>query len=380
MQLIRRGDAGPAAAEMRAALVALGLVAPGSSPDAPDDVFDEACELALRGFQQRRGLIVDGIVGPETFRALTAAHWRLGDRVLARSLSAPLVGDDVATLQERLLELGYDAGRTDGIFGARTERALLAFQRESGVAPDGTCGPATLRALHQLGRKVVGGRPQFMRETEILHHRGPALLGKRIVVDPGHGGDDPGNVVDGLSEADLMWDLAARIEGRLVAAGVRADLTRGRHTGRSNPERAEFANASGADLLLSLHSDANTNPQAQGVATYHFGTGEGVSSTVGERLAGLALRELVARTGMTDCRSHAKSWDVLRLTKMPAVRVELGYLTSPADRARLGDPEFRDVVAEALLAAVQRLYLTGDMDPPTGTLRMPLLGAPTGGR
>ncbi len=370
MQLIRRGDSGPAPGEVRAALVALGLLPPPRPGVA--DVFDNDCELAVREFQQRRGLIVDGLVGPDTYRALMAARWRLGDRVLLRSLSAPMVGDDVVALQERLLELGYDAGRPDGIFGIRTERALLGFQRECGVALDATCGPATLRALHQLGRKVTGGRPQFLRESEVLHHRGPALHGKRVVVDPGHGGNDPGNVVGDLTEADLSWDLAARLEGRLVAAGVRADLTRGRDTTASEVERADFANASGADVLLSLHIDANGNPEARGVSTYHFVTGNGTSSTVGEHLSGLVLRELVARTGMLNCGSHGKSWEMLRLTRMPAVRVELGYLTSPADREQLADPAFRDIVAEGLLAAVQRLYLAKEVDPPTGTWRMPL--------
>jgi N-acetylmuramoyl-L-alanine amidase len=371
MQLIRRGDRGPAAAEVRTTLVALGLLAEGG----PADELDHACELAVREFQQRRGLIADGLVGPETYRALSGARWRLGDRVLVRSLSAPLVGDDVTALQDRLLELGYDAGRPDGIFGVRTERALLAFQRECGIALDGTCGPATLRALRQLGRKVVGGRPQYLREAEVLHHRGPALHGKRIVVDPGHGGSDAGEVAGGIREADVMWDLAARVEGRLVAVGVRADLTRGRDTGATDAERAAFANATGADLLLSLHADAHRNPQASGVATYHFGNGLGDTSTVGERLAGLVLREIVARTGLRDCRTHGKSWELLRLTRMPAVRLELGYLTSPLDRERLSDPAFRDVVAEALLVSVQRLYLASDADQPTGTLRLPLVPA-----
>jgi N-acetylmuramoyl-L-alanine amidase len=107
------------------------------------------------------------------------------------------------------------------------------------------------------------------------------------------------------------------------------------------------------------------------VATYHFGTGSGVTSTIGEKLAGLVQRELVARTGMLDCRSHAKTWELLRRTRMPAVRVDLGYLTNPADAARLANPAFRDVAAEAMLVAVQRLYFPEDIDPPTGTYRMP---------
>jgi N-acetylmuramoyl-L-alanine amidase len=55
---------------------------------------------------------------------------------------------------------------------------------------------------------------------------------------------------------------------------------------------------------------------------------------------------------------------------MPAVRLELGHLTHPGDAARLADPAFRDTVAEALLVAIQRLYLPADLDAPTGVLRL----------
>jgi len=82
-------------------------------------------------------------------------------------------------------------------------------------------------------------------------------------------------------------------------------------------------------------------------------------------------REIVARTGLQNCRSQGKTWTLLRLTRMPAVRVELGHLSHPGDAARLADPSFRDDVAEGLLVAVQRLYLPPDRDPPTGLLRLP---------
>jgi N-acetylmuramoyl-L-alanine amidase len=72
---------------------------------------------------------------------------------------------------------------------------------------------------------------------------------------------------------------------------------------------------------------------------------------------------------MTDLRTHGCTFDILRVTKMPAVQVELGYLTNAGDARRLADPAFRDLVAEALVVAVQRLYL-GDEDAATGTLRL----------
>jgi N-acetylmuramoyl-L-alanine amidase len=133
-------------------------------------------------------------------------------------------------------------------------------------------------------------------------------------------------------------------------------------------DRARLANDLAADLLISLHVDGHLNPAADGVAAYHYGTENGVTSTMGEQLAGLVLREIVARTGMRNCQTHAKTWDLLRYTRMPAVRVDIGYLTSPVDRARLIDPLFRERVVEAIIAAVQRMYFPAEIDVKTGTI------------
>ncbi|MGN6609763.1 MAG: peptidoglycan-binding protein [Jatrophihabitans sp.] len=372
MHNVRRGDRGSVVAEIRSMLASMGLL--NNTDGALADVFDDATELAVRHFQQRRGISVDGFVGPETFAALTEAHWRLGDRVLAHEPTALLLGDDVADLQRQLLELGYDIQRADGVFGRTTAEALRSFQYDYGLVPDGICGPATLRALRQLGRRVIGGRPQLLREQIAVADSGPSLFGKRIVLDPGLGGVVPGVMHGTLTEAGIVWDIASRLEGRLTALGVRTWLTRGPYNRRTDDERAAFANEIGADLVLSLHIDGAPSPRPHGLAAYYSG-GDESSSNIGERLADLAQRELVARTGMQDNRIHGKGWTLLRRTRMPAVRVELGYLTSPIDRPMLTNPLFRDTVAEGLLVAVQRLYLPTADDPPTGVLRIPAVAS-----
>ena len=247
--------------------------------------------------------------------------------------------------------MGYDVGRADGIFGAAHRRARSpSSSARSGSPPDGACGPQTMNALRRLGRKVVGGRPQLLREAErVPRSPGRPWSARRIVIDPGHGGADPACVVpDGplrWTEADLAYDLAARLEGRLAAAGMRVHLTRGpRPTSRlpdARPGRArQRARRRPAHLAAPRRPRQPGGRRASPPTTTAPATG--VTSTVGERLAGLVQREIVVRTGLRDCRTHAKTWELLRLTRMPAVRVEVGYLTSPADRARLVDPLFRD--------------------------------------
>jgi N-acetylmuramoyl-L-alanine amidase len=370
MQFFRRGDRGPAVAEIRAKLARLGLL---GDAGASDPVFDDTADRAVRGFQQERGLRVDGVVGPETYRALDEAHWRFGDRLLSYTVARPFVGDDVATLQQRLLDMGFDPGRCDGIFGRSTEAALQEFQRNVGLRADGALGPGTLRALEQLRRTVTGGSPSERREEERLRRGGGALAGRIVVLDPGHGGSDPGAVANGLVEAEIVLDLATRIEGRLGALGVTTYLTRSADTRPDDRERAVFANQMAAEIFVSLHLDAVPSENANGSACFFYGASlptREIHSAVGGRLCDLISREVSIRTDLTDGRTHPKSWELLRLTRMPAVRLEAGYVSSPGDAARLRTPEFRDALAEAVVAAVQRLYLPDHLDIPTGQFRI----------
>ena len=138
--VLRCGDRSAAVTEIRAALAALGLL------DNPDedmttgrhvafDVFDAELDQSVRAFQQNRGLLVDGIVGEATYRALKEASYRLGARTLYHQFGAPLYGDDVATLQARLQDLGFYTGLVDGHFGLQTHNALMSYQREYGLPP-----------------------------------------------------------------------------------------------------------------------------------------------------------------------------------------------------------------------------------------------------
>ena len=376
MSSLRRGDRGGAVAEVRAALSALGLI------DNPDedlttgkqiaaDMFDGELDHAVRAFQQHRGLLVDGVVGEATHRALREASYRLGARTLNHQFGAPMYGDDVATLQARLQDLGFYTNLVDGYFGLLTHNALMSYQREYGLYPDGICGPDTLRSLYFLGSRVTGGSPHAIHEEELVRNSGPRLSGKRIIIDPGRGDCDRGLIMNGpagpLSEADVLWDLARRLEARMTAIGMETFLSRPTNRAPTDAERAATANSVGADLMISLRCATQATPSANGVASFHFGNSHGSVSTIGRNLADFIQREVVARTGLQDSRVHGRTWDLLRLTRMPTVQVDIGYVTNAGDRAMLVSPESRDSIAEGMLAAIKRLYLLGKNDRPTGT-------------
>ena len=88
--------------------------------DKTSDLFDLSLEEAIKAFQQERGLTATGLVNEITQRALDEARWRLGDRILLLGTQSLMRGDDVSTLQERLIQMGFNCGRVDGVYGVKT--------------------------------------------------------------------------------------------------------------------------------------------------------------------------------------------------------------------------------------------------------------------
>ena len=367
---MRLGDSGLAVAEVRARLARLGLLddpnysqlEPGGVFDTvviQHAVFDDDLDRAVRQFQQDRGLTVDGIVGKETFRRLEEARWRLGDRVLSFTPGHLMAGEDVAELQRRLTRLGFDSGRADGAFGRQTDNALREFQRSVGVEADGTCGMETFKAFERLSRAITGGEADALREQAALDAVRSGLADKVVVLDAGHGGPDGGVGGHDLLESEVSFDIVGRIEGRIAALGTQVVLTRGAHLDSEleEIERAQLANHTNADLLVSIHADSSTSPTAQGVVSYYYG--DPISnhhSITGKAFAEYVQEEVCKRTGAVDCHSHARAWDLLRRTKMPAVRIEVGYLTCPDEATRLADPAYRDHIAEGIATAIIRFF------------------------
>ncbi len=355
---LQRGVGNSAVAEVRSRLERVGLLPPDSGNGDPS-IFDDELDAAVRRFQQDRGIIIDGIVGPATFRRLEEARWCMGDRVVSYSATHMVAGDDIAELQQRLNDLGFDSGRVDGVFGPDTDHALREFQRNVGIDADGTCGPSVWRALRSLRRAVTGGAARQLRSAHWYEQSRTGVADKVIVIDPGHGGTDYGVVGHRLAECLVAEDLGRRIEGRLAAIGTQVLISRPPshqlETSIDETVRAEFANTTGADLVVSLHTDSEPSGNARGVSTYYYGH-ERDQSVMGAQFADLVQEEIVSRTDLTDCRTHPKTWDLLRITRMPAVRIEFGYLSSSTDAQRLADAAFRDVLAEAVAVSVVNFF------------------------
>jgi N-acetylmuramoyl-L-alanine amidase len=212
----------------------------------------------------------------------------------------------------------------------------------------------------------------------------------RIVIDPGHGGHDPGAQTRGLNEADLVLDVALRLEQLLAKTpGVEVVLTRNTDVFIPLEERTAIANRAGADLFLSIHANASRSPRARGIETYFLNfasnpDAEAVAArensasgqtmhnlpdivkaiTLNNKLdesrdfATLVQRSMIERLGATnkqvrDLGVRQAPFVVLIGAGMPSILAEISFLTHQQEGKLLKTPSYRQKIAEALYAGVQ---------------------------
>ena len=174
----------------------------------------------------------------------------------------------------------------------------------------------------------------------------------KVVIDPGHGGPDPGAVgIGGLRETDVVLDVCLQIARLLQARGVQVLMTRTSEVDVDLPPRVALANSSGADLFVSVHANALSmaRPDVNGIETFFF---EGAGSP-SRRLA-VALQEqmMAISPGSPDRGVRTGRFFVIRRTVMPSALVEMGFLTGELDSRRLADANFRRRMALALSAGI----------------------------
>jgi N-acetylmuramoyl-L-alanine amidase len=174
----------------------------------------------------------------------------------------------------------------------------------------------------------------------------------KVVIDPGHGGPDPGAVgIGGLRETDVVLDVCLQMARLLQARGVEVLMTRTSEVDVDLPPRVALANSSGADLFVSVHANALSmaRPDVNGIETFYF-EGAGAPS---RRLAASLQQQMVAiSSGSPDRGVRTGRFFVIRRTVMPSALVEMGFVTGELDSRRLADPNFRRRMALALSAGI----------------------------
>lgn len=181
-----------------------------------------------------------------------------------------------------------------------------------------------------------------------------------ICIDAGHGGTDPGAVAGGYREADIALDHALALGRSLERKGSAILYTRTEDKALTLAARARAANENGAVVFISVHCNASTNPKASGAWILYHRQSER-SKALAESVARyLDANIRPAEDGDAVAHPDQSGWTgdrslyVLRATHMPAILVELGFITNADDRARLLDPAARDLMAAAIAAEIAK--------------------------
>jgi len=165
-----------------------------------------------------------------------------------------------------------------------------------------------------------------------------------VVIDAGHGGEDPGAIgAGGVQEKDINLRVAAKVANLLEQSGVGVVMTRWQDRFIELEERAALANRRNANLFVSIHADSAPNRSAQGFTVY---VAKAASSD--SYKAARAINQAIAGTGADSRGVREADYRVLVQTSCPAVLVELGYLSNAQDAARLNDPYFQNRLAQAI--------------------------------
>ncbi|WP_414897596.1 N-acetylmuramoyl-L-alanine amidase [Rhodovulum sp. YEN HP10] len=354
--------------DLRGGGVALSL---GLSQPVPYRVFTlEAPPRLVVDFREVdwRGSDPGALTGSKRVRAARAGAIRPGWSRLVLELSAPMalvfaeMPRDPATGRARLaLQLAPTAAGTEGAARPPAQTALWGLPEPEKLAPP----------------------PR--------RHDGSRAL--RVVIDPGHGGIDPGAESAGIREADLMLTFGRELAEALARAGIEPVLTRNADIFVPLETRIDIARAARADVFLSLHADALADGYASGATVYTLSetASDSASARLAERhdrdalLAGVDLSdkddviagvlmdlartdtqprsERLAEAIVAGLRGHvgqlyktphmSAAFSVLKSPDIPSVLIETGFLSSPDDRARLISPEWRARAAAGIVEALR---------------------------
>lgn len=175
------------------------------------------------------------------------------------------------------------------------------------------------------------------------------LKGWVIVLDAGHGGKDPGAISSKkLLEKDINLDIVSRLQELLRKAGAVTVMTRSDDTYPDLAQRVEIANRPGVDMFVSVHSNWHPSAVASGTETYYYDNGEEISKPLAEAVHS----QLVKSLGLPDRKVQKKDYYVLKNASVPAVLVEVAFLSNPVEELLLSDPGFRQKAAEGIYKGI----------------------------
>jgi N-acetylmuramoyl-L-alanine amidase len=226
--------------------------------------------------------------------------------------------------------------------------------------------PAVASPLEQPIAQSVGvkpdlGQPSLDEETTPLpdQKNEPVERPVLVMIDPGHGGKDPGAIGMGeLREVDVILPIALQVAEILKKNGIAIQLTRDRDYFVGLDERVQMSLQAGATIFVSIHANSIDNrPDVNGLETYYYGLGEELANVVHQKIIDVFNTDL--QIPLNDRRVRSARFLVLRKSEIPAILLETGYLSSPTESLQLGKPEYQAQLAKAIAQGILKYLHQG---------------------
>lgn len=346
----RLGASGPEIREIKADLMTLGF---GTQWNAPNDNYGPETVEVIKDFQSHYGLAVSGIVDSvteEKVHAVLNSLYQLGAN-----------NSEVQEIKADLMTLGFGTqwNAPNKNYGPETVEVVKDFQEAYNLPMSGIVDEVTLAVIaaaiedHDNQKKVV-------------------------YLDPGHGSSDTGAYYGGVSEREINLAVSQKVNSRLKNQGYEVVMSRNSSSNSyyGNPAddlyaRADKANEIDADIYVSVHHNAMPGSSTvSGIETYYYGASSNyppLPENAGSHndplrlsrsleLATVIQSELVNATGANARGVKQGAFVVVRETKMPAVLLELGYMTNSTELNRLTSDSYQNTLADAIVRGINRYF------------------------
>ncbi|MFT9817506.1 N-acetylmuramoyl-L-alanine amidase [Lysinibacillus sp. NPDC056185] len=190
---------------------------------------------------------------------------------------------------------------------------------------------------------------------KLLNQSGNPLKNRIIILDPGHGGKDPGTVLGSYSEKAITLKVSTLVKQKLEAAGAKVYMTRTGDTYPSLQDRVDFTNANYGEIFVSVHVNSAANTSAQGTETYYaISTGDMYQEDID--LATFVNNQIVNNLNMKNRGVKEQQYYVIRNTIIPAILVELGFLTNDEDRGKMTTDKYVELFADSIYKGISQYY------------------------
>lgn len=190
---------------------------------------------------------------------------------------------------------------------------------------------------------------------KLLNQSANPLQGRIIILDPGHGGKDPGTVSGSVSEKSITLKVGTQVKQLLENAGAKVYMTRTGDTYPSLQDRVDFTQANYGEIFVSIHVNSAANTSAQGTETYYaISTGDMYQEDID--LATFINNQIVNNLNMKNRGVKQEQYYVIRNMVIPSILVELGFLSNSQDRNKMTNDQYVTLFAESIYNGILQYY------------------------